>query len=383
MRTSVLPALALLLIAGCAGVQVKDCGADFNCFIEEMNKNCSPAKVQYVEIGINTSFESMGFAALESFRTLGGPCAVKIKINGMRRILGMDNTTWGKVSAALPLLRAAEMVCNITPQTAETLYSMQSVLLAAEVLDSCSGSLIDILRSQMGLSRNGTRGGFFVPMNLTIEPKPPNRTINATIPPLNLTLPLNLTVTPPVNNTTVNSTVKPPANNTTDKAAACDLSSAKMYMTVKGQSQGDIKGEVSARGHENTIQLLDIDRSIFSPTDYASGLPTGKRIHSPVTIAKKIDKASPQLMQALVNNENLEVKILVYGIENAGKEMHCYTIELMDAGVASLKQYMGFNETVGITGEHLEEISFTYQKIIWTYEQGGIISEDDWETPIV
>ena len=29
-----------------------------------------------------------------------------------------------------------------------------------------------------------------------------------------------------------------------------------------------------------------------------------------------------------------------------------------------------------------EHISFTYQKITWTFEDGGITSEDDWEQPV-
>lgn len=30
-----------------------------------------------------------------------------------------------------------------------------------------------------------------------------------------------------------------------------------------------------------------------------------------------------------------------------------------------------------------EHVSFVYQKITWTWEDGGITSEDDWETPVV
>ena len=30
-----------------------------------------------------------------------------------------------------------------------------------------------------------------------------------------------------------------------------------------------------------------------------------------------------------------------------------------------------------------EEIAFTYQKITWTWIEGGITAEDDWETPVV
>ena len=35
-----------------------------------------------------------------------------------------------------------------------------------------------------------------------------------------------------------------------------------------------------------------------------------------------------------------------------------------------------------VTQAGREHVSFTYQKIIWTYEDGGITAEDDWEAPI-
>jgi type VI secretion system secreted protein Hcp len=30
-----------------------------------------------------------------------------------------------------------------------------------------------------------------------------------------------------------------------------------------------------------------------------------------------------------------------------------------------------------------EEITLTYQKIQWTWNDGGVTASDDWETPIV
>ena len=50
-----------------------------------------------------------------------------------------------------------------------------------------------------------------------------------------------------------------------------------------------------------------------------------------------------------------------------------YTIELLNANIASIDE--GFPNT--------ENISFTYQRIIWTWTEGGITAEDDWETPVV
>lgn len=380
MRASVFPALALLILAGCAGVQVKDCGTDFNCFIAEMDKNCSPAKVQYVEIGINASFEITGPASLIALRSAVGLCATKVKINDFQRTEEMDNNTWERLSAAIPLLKLAEMTCNISPRTAEALYSMHSVLLAAETLSACSGSLLDILKMGMGSALNVTRPR----LNVTVPM--PNLTLPTPIYPLNLTVPMpNITYQPNAtaggNQTPQNQTF-PPQNNTST-GTGCYLTPATVYMSVWSDHQGEIRGDVTIKGHEETIMVLDLDRSILSPRDAASGLPTGKRVHSPVVITKRIDKASPLLMKALVDNENLEVQLSVYGATKSGLEMLCYTIQLADASIAGIKQYMNFNETAGITGDHLEEVSFAYQKITWTYEPGGIISEDDWETPIV
>jgi len=43
-----------------------------------------------------------------------------------------------------------------------------------------------------------------------------------------------------------------------------------------------------------------------SPRDPASGLPTGKRQHKPISFLKEWGAATPQLFQALVTNENLK-----------------------------------------------------------------------------
>lgn len=352
MRKEVFLALALLLLAGCTGVRVKDCGTDFKCFLTEMNKNCSPAKVQYIESGINASFETTGTAGPASYmavRSVGGlVCKTNVKINDVQRTKLMDDETWGQVSSAIPILKLTEMTCNISPRTAEILYARQNILLATETLKTCSGSLLDLITMYMGDSINDT----------VIEDDSNNTS----------------TVFPP----------DVPLPNVTSKSSLCALSDALVYMYVKGETQGDIHGDVTTAGHEEAIMVLDLNRSIISPRDVASGLPTGKRQHKPVTITKRIDKSSPLLMRALADNENLEeVMIKVYGNDRTGKLMHCYTILLENAHISSIKQYMNPPNLTSLSGDHLEEVSFTYGKITWTYEDGGITSEDDWETPIV
>ena len=125
---------------------------------------------------------------------------------------------------------------------------------------------------------------------------------------------------------------------------------------------------------ENTINILELIHEVVSPRDAASGLPTGKRQHKPITITKRIDKSTPLLHSAQTNNENLtNVELKFYRLSASGQQQHYYTITLLNASVSDNS----------ISGVNTENISFTYHKIIWTFEDGNITSEDDWEAPNV
>jgi type VI secretion system secreted protein Hcp len=156
-----------------------------------------------------------------------------------------------------------------------------------------------------------------------------------------------------------------------------------IHMTLKGQTQGDIKGGCTQRGREDSIIINAFDHDIVSPRDIASGLPTGKRQHKPVKITKEIDKASPLLFTVLCTNENLtEVVFKFWRPSMSGKEEQYYTIKLTNANITSMKTFFPHTRIAENTHlGHMEEVSFTYRKIEWTFTDGGITSEDDWEIP--
>ncbi len=146
-----------------------------------------------------------------------------------------------------------------------------------------------------------------------------------------------------------------------------------IHIAITGQKQGAIAGSCTVRGREATSVVVGLYHNIVSPRDAVSGLPTGQRIHKPLVIQKYIDRSTPMLYTALVNNENLTKVLLKYYRPDAeGRAVVYYTIELRNASIASIEA--GFPNT--------EQISFTYQKIIWTWAEGSITAEDDWETPI-
>jgi len=61
-----------------------------------------------------------------------------------------------------------------------------------------------------------------------------------------------------------------------------------------------IKGEAVDKDHKGWIDVLSVSGLApqKSTRDAASGLPTGKRQHKPVTITKPIDKSSPLLARS-------------------------------------------------------------------------------------
>jgi type VI secretion system secreted protein Hcp len=160
------------------------------------------------------------------------------------------------------------------------------------------------------------------------------------------------------------------------------------YLRLKGQKQGEIKGSVTQKGRVDSIMVIAYSHDIVSPRDAASGLPTGKRMHKPLVITKELDKSTPLLYSALVNNENIsEWKLQFWTPQLAaaggvGSERQHYTIELKNASIAAIGQRMLNNKHPDLMKyAEYEEISFTYQKITWTWTDGGITAEDDWEAP--
>lgn len=147
-----------------------------------------------------------------------------------------------------------------------------------------------------------------------------------------------------------------------------------VHLSLTGQRQGAIRGSCRFKGRDGTIVVEEFVHDIVSPRDTASGLPTGKRQHKSITITKRIDRSTPLLYDVLVNNEILsQVIFRFYRTGRDGLIEQYYTVELLNASISEIKS----------AGRDTENISFVYQKIIWTWTDEGITAEDDWETPIV
>lgn len=157
------------------------------------------------------------------------------------------------------------------------------------------------------------------------------------------------------------------------------------YMKILGEIQGEIRGSIKLNGREDMLMVIACEHEVISPRDAASGLPTGKRQHKPITITKEIDQASPLLMNAMVNNENLtEVELQFWRPLKRGIEIPYYEIKLTNAAISGIHlEMLDKNYPENMAHGVNEQISFCYQKIEWVFVKDGISAEDDWEAPNV
>ena len=161
------------------------------------------------------------------------------------------------------------------------------------------------------------------------------------------------------------------------------------YLKLKGQKTGEVKGSVTQKGREGLIMVIAVSHEIVSPRDAVSGLPTGKRMHKPMIITKELDKSTPVLAGMLCNNENIPTWELQFwtpqikAASGTGAEVQSYKVQLTNANIASIAFRMLNNKNPELQRyAEYEEIAFTYQKIIWTWNDGGITADDDWESPV-
>jgi type VI secretion system secreted protein Hcp len=158
------------------------------------------------------------------------------------------------------------------------------------------------------------------------------------------------------------------------------------YAYLVGQKSNQIKGSITQKGREDSIGVIAASHEIFSPRDPQSGLPTGQRQHKPFTFRKELDKSSPILYNVLSTNENLTSVTIKFWTpqlkahSGVGQEVQHYTIKLTNANIANITFGMlNIREPDQAKYTEYEEIALTYQKIEWTWTDGGITALDDWE----
>jgi len=143
------------------------------------------------------------------------------------------------------------------------------------------------------------------------------------------------------------------------------MATVDAYIIFKSAKQGSTKGEALAE----KIPLVSVERTSAMPREASSGMATGRRQHSDITITKRIDMASPKLAQAASTNETFSEVVIAFP-GGSGDAKEAQKIVLTDATIVSVRKAGGN-----------EQITLSYRAIEVTYTNGGKTMADDWSTP--
>ena len=152
---------------------------------------------------------------------------------------------------------------------------------------------------------------------------------------------------------------------------------AQFLLTLKTEKQGTIRTPIKSSGKGahgdwgEGIECHGFNYEPLSSFDSASGPATGRRTHSPITIIREVDAASPLLWQALCSNETFVTATLSFARPNpGGHNFGVQTIELTNGLVAKVVGYHGKGLAAG---KRWQKITLTYESIKVNGLPDGII----------
>ncbi len=153
-----------------------------------------------------------------------------------------------------------------------------------------------------------------------------------------------------------------------------------LYLKANG---ADIKGDSAqtSLSRADSIECVYFESAVRTAREAGSGMATGRRSYEPIIVRKRIDKATPLIYKALVQNEAIDgiFKFFRPNPTGDGTTEQFYTVEIKKGRVASFKAVSpNCIDPASATDPPLEEIGFTFHTISWTYTNGGITHEDTW-----
>lgn len=162
-------------------------------------------------------------------------------------------------------------------------------------------------------------------------------------------------------------------------ALALPVSAAEnIYCTVVGAKQGTFQSDRGPAGNLKAIPVLAFMQEVTVPYDAASGLGSGKRTHSPISIVKMLDGSSPQFFEAAVTNEILRSVTCTFYRDSGQGAAHAYfKVTLTNAAIVDLKD-AGNGVNGDAPGDDRERIKLTFQKIDIEDLDSHTSAADDW-----
>jgi type VI secretion system secreted protein Hcp len=131
----------------------------------------------------------------------------------------------------------------------------------------------------------------------------------------------------------------------------------EMQLKTQGKVTGDSTKKQGGTGFSAGLRCHAFNYQVAQQFDAGSGQLTGRRTHTPITIVREVDKASPLLWSALCTNEGFKTATLSFARPSAdGNFAVAHTIVLTDGAIVSIRP-AGIQD-----GKKCEELTLTYEE---------------------
>jgi type VI secretion system secreted protein Hcp len=143
-----------------------------------------------------------------------------------------------------------------------------------------------------------------------------------------------------------------------------------VYMKITATKLGELKGYSTNKAHQDWIEVLEFDHTLVSPRDESSGAASGRIQFKPIKIKKRVDPATPGIIQALASNDNLKEVVWEFWTAGATGGLQKYMdIKINNGRIVSSNMGMHPEEsaTKG-SGIVTQTIELTYDVMSWKYQ---------------
>ena len=126
---------------------------------------------------------------------------------------------------------------------------------------------------------------------------------------------------------------------------------------------GDIKGESTDNKHKDEVEVLSYSLGVTNPAHIGTGGGggAGRATFQDLSLVHKIDKASPQLLQACATGEHLKEATITF--RKAGKgQQEFLIVKMNDVIITGVVQSAPSSETGS------ETVSLEFAKVDWEFK---------------
>ena len=132
---------------------------------------------------------------------------------------------------------------------------------------------------------------------------------------------------------------------------------------------------VSSLDRANTIEVVSLEQELFRPFDRATLQPTGRRVYAPIKFSKRLDRSTPLLRKALVQNEIVAGNFRWFRPNPVGDgtSERFFTITFTEGRITRCT--LRLPDTLNAATANLaplEDIEMTFGTLVWTWSSGGV-----------